>query len=124
MKKETTKEVEEIVNNIMHDAESFVADYSNKEWFRSRVALYITSLTQKHQEEIEKARGGEREKYEPFIDFTKSFEKKSYDAWKPIKFFRSDRQFEDDEVRQAVLEALWDEAKDLLQALTHTKTDK
>lgn len=35
--------VEDHVNDIMHDAESYVADYSNKEWFKARLTSALTT---------------------------------------------------------------------------------
>jgi hypothetical protein len=35
--------VEDYLDDIMHDAESFLADYSNKEWFRARIKSALTT---------------------------------------------------------------------------------
>lgn len=44
--------VEEYVNDIMHDAESYVADYSNKEWFRRSLTSALTTYRAQVLEEL------------------------------------------------------------------------
>lgn len=39
--------IEEVVYNIMHDCESYIADSSNKEWFKERVSLNFHHQLQK-----------------------------------------------------------------------------
>ena len=52
-----------------------------------------------------------REAAENLLDFAKSFEKRSDDAWKPFQLFRSDSEVEIDEIKRELLEELNEEAK-------------
>ncbi len=52
---ETTEAVERLVEDVMHDAESYVADYSNKEWFSNRVRTALTTIRKETLEEARQA---------------------------------------------------------------------
>lgn len=85
--------------------------------------LLRTILTKKNAEKEAYAAENVREegeRYEPLVAFVASFKKRAWDAWKPVQLFRSDRQVEDDELRKDMLDALNDEAQELLQALHPT----
>lgn len=60
--------VEDHVNYIMHDAESYVADYSNKEWFKARLTSALTTYrAQVLEEVVEKMQmEGLEHKFTPF----------------------------------------------------------
>lgn len=74
---------------------------------------------QYYEEKVETIEAIE-EKYEPLVEFVKSFKKRAWDAWKPVQMFRSDREVEDDEIRRELLEELNDEAEQLLCDLDQT----
>ncbi len=55
---EANESVYDMVEDLMHDAESYLADYSNKEWFAGRIRTALT--TYRHsliQEDIRKMEG-------------------------------------------------------------------
>jgi len=60
------RSVEEIVkdeaDSIMHHAESFIADYSNKDWFRARVENSIKTTLKAERQKREEVVREEREK--------------------------------------------------------------
>ena len=57
------------------------------------------------------------DKYELCLDFVKSFEKRAWDAWKPVQVFRSNQQVEIDEIKHELLDSINDEAKSIIEQM-------
>lgn len=55
------------------------------------------------------------EAIEGLLEFAKSFEKKAWDAWKPVQMFRSDNEVELDEIKRELLDEINEEAKAVVQ---------
>ena len=57
------------------------------------------------------------EKYEMLLDFVKSFKRRAYDAWKPVRVFRSDEQVLRDEIKEDIYNELEVEANNILESI-------
>lgn len=57
------------------------------------------------------------------LDFVKSFEKRAYDAWKPVQLFRSDSEVEIDEIKRELLEKINEECKAILEDIGELSDD-